>query len=326
MLYIHKNSFDPWFNIAAEEFVLKQLKEDVCMLWRNNPCVVVGKHQQTLSEINRTYLQQTDIPVIRRITGGGTVYHDLNCVNYSFITTAKNEADKVNFERFTLPVRSFLKTLGIDARLTGKSNITVADKKISGNAAHLFKNRSIHHGTLLFDTEFNALEASITRQENLYESRAVQSIRAKVVNLADMLPGHFTVESFGHQLQTFLLDWFSIKEEIGFEDAAVNEITQLANEKYKSWAWTYGYSPDYTLQNTIALADLRLHFTLSVHRGMIEKLGITHENKTMAFPLLSERLKGVAHEAEAMLKALSPVSAELGIQTHELKDFIHQLF
>lgn len=326
MLYLHKNSFDPWFNLAAEEYVLKQFHEDVCMLWRNTPCVVVGKHQQTLSEINRTYIEQTNIPVIRRITGGGAVYHDLNCLNYSFITNAQHEADKINFERFTLPVRSFLQSLGIDAQLTGKSNISISGKKISGNAAHLFKNRSIHHGTLLFDTELNALENSILKPENHYQTKAVQSMRAPVVNLAGLLPGHYTITSFSQKLHRYLLDWFDISKEIVFDVSAVNQIRALANEKYKSWAWTYGYSPDYTLRKTIELAHSKLLCTLRVRRGLIEQFDCNGEKISGGFHLLSEKLRGVAHEADAMQNALSPVSSELGIPHHELKDFIHQLF
>lgn len=326
MLYLHKNSFDPWFNLAAEEYVLKHSQEDVCMLWRNAPCVVVGKHQQTLSEINRSYLEQANIPVIRRITGGGAVYHDLNCLNYSFITNAQHESDKINFERFTLPVRSFLQSLGIDAQLTGKSNITVGGKKISGNAAHLFKNRSIHHGTLLFNTELNKLENSILNPENRYHTRAVQSIRATVVNLAELLPGHFTIASFSQSLQQYLLDWFGISQQIVFDERAVKAITKLAGEKYKTWAWTYGYSPDYTLHKTIELPGLRLQCTLSVRRGLIEKLELSGANHAALHPLLNEKLKGIAHEAEAIRKALLPASAAFGMQPNEIKEFIHQLF
>jgi lipoate---protein ligase len=325
MLYIHKNSYDPWFNIAADEFILRHLKEDICMLWRNTPCVVVGKHQQTLSEINRHYLTEKSIPVIRRISGGGTVYHDFNCLNYSFITTSKSESDRINFELFTRPVREFLQSVGVDARLTGKSNITVRGKKISGNAAHVFKNRSIHHGTLLFDTDLEVLSQSIQVPEHNYQTKAVQSIRAQVVNIAQLLDRSVLIDDFTEKLRQFLIQWFPVSEERVLTHEEISAIEKLADEKYKSWAWTYGYSPDYQFERVLTIGGEQAEIRLTVKKGVIIQVEAMNNAAPNLLTLLAGRLNGVNHNFEDMYQVFKTSDLIPEPNDEIYKVFVNQL-
>jgi len=315
MLLVKKNSFDPWFNIAADEFILRHLKEDICMLWRNTPCVVVGKHQQALSEINRRFLLENNIPVIRRISGGGTV----------FITTSKSESDRINFELFTRPLREFLQSVGVDARLTGKSNITVDGKKISGNAAHVFKNRSIHHGTLLFDTDLEVLSQSIQVPEHNYQTKAVQSIRAQVVNIAQLLDGSVLIDDFTEKLRQFLIQWFPVSEERVLTHEEISAIEKLADEKYKSWAWTYGYSPDYQFERTLKIGDDRTEIRLSVNKGVIIQVEAMNNAAPNLLTLLAGRLNGVNHNFEDMYQVFKTSDLIPEPNDEIYKVFVNQL-
>ncbi len=295
------------------------------MLWHNTPCVVVGKHQQTLSEINRHYLTEKSIPVIRRISGGGTVYHDLNCLNYSFITTSKSESDRINFELFTRPVREFLQSVGVDARLTGKSNITVSGKKISGNAAHVFKNRSIHHGTLLFDTDLEVLSQSIQMPEQNYQTKAVQSIRAQVVTIAQLLAIPMLIADFTENLKQFLSSWFPIGNERFLTKDEISAIESLANEKYKSWAWTYGYSPDYQLERVLTIGGEQADIRLSVKKGVIIQVEAVNNSTPNLLTLLAGRLNGVNHNFEDLYQVFKTSDLIPEPNDEIYKVFVNQL-
>lgn len=150
-LCINQPNSDPYFNLAAEEYFLKNFQEDFFMLWRSWPSVVVGKHQNALAEINHEFVRLHQIPVARRLSGGGTVFHDPGNVNFTFIRNVANISE-VNFKIFTIPVIEALKKLGVEAYTTGRNDLLIDGKKISGNAEHVHRNRVLHHGTLLFDS------------------------------------------------------------------------------------------------------------------------------------------------------------------------------
>jgi len=240
MLLVKKNSFDPWFNIAADEFVLRHLQEDVCMLWRNTPCVVVGKHQQALSEINRRFLLENNIPVIRRISGGGTVFHDLNCLNYSFITTSKSESDRINFELFTQPVREFLQSVGVDAQLTGKSNITVDGKKLVGSAQVRKKGVVLQHGSLPLEGDvariFDFLKVpSEERREELK-----QELRARATSLELARGYNAPFEEVARHLAIGFAQALNLRLIFGrLSEHEVALAEQLRREKYATREWNF---------------------------------------------------------------------------------------
>jgi len=252
MIFIRRRQTDPFFNIAAEEYVLKQFKEDVVMLWQSKPSVIVGKHQNVLKEVNTGYTLKKNIPVIRRISGGGTVYHDPGNLNYTVITTETNREKLIDFRKFTKPVIGFLETLGIRAEFEGKNNLVINGKKFSGNSAHVFKNRVMHHGTLLFNSNLDILNKVIRPVvKEKIEDKAVQSIRAKVTNIRDHLDTKPDMEEFKVYFQKYLLNYSSINKIQELRKTDIQTINKLADEKYKTWEWNFGYSPVYVFRNEI---------------------------------------------------------------------------
>jgi len=200
-LCINQTHSDPYFNLAAEEYFLKNFQEDIFMLWRSRPAVVVGKHQNALAEINHEFVRDNQIPVVRRLSGGGTVFHDPGNVNFTFIRNVESIAD-VNFKVFTNPVIDALKKLGIDAYTSGRNDLLIDGKKISGNAEHVHRSRVLHHGTLLFDSRLDALKGALKVDLSRFEDKAVQSNRSEVTNILPYLPNPMSAAEFS----AFLFD------------------------------------------------------------------------------------------------------------------------
>ncbi|MCK5693684.1 MAG: lipoate--protein ligase family protein, partial [Bacteroidales bacterium] len=184
MLCIISPYTNPYFNLAAEEYLLKSFQEDMFLLYRNRPSIVVGKHQNTLAEINLPFVQENEILVARRITGGGTVFHDLGNLNFAFFTSGK-EGELVDYKRATTPIVEALKKMGLEVRLGKRNELLLKGLKISGTASHVFKQRVLHHGTLLFSSEMGKLSAALKSDKERFTDRAVKSVRSRVTNISD---------------------------------------------------------------------------------------------------------------------------------------------
>ncbi|MBN2814917.1 MAG: lipoate--protein ligase family protein, partial [Bacteroidales bacterium] len=182
MLFLTSEITDPYYNLATEEYLLRQLHDDVFMLWISRPVIVVGKHQNALAEINYRFVSDNHIDVARRLTGGGAVFHDEGNVNFAFIR-AGEPGRLVDFNAFIEPVTAFLQTLGVEALRGPKNEILVNGLKISGNAEHVYKNRVLHHGTLLYQSNLDRLRQSLKPSGGRYIDKAVQSNRSSVTNL-----------------------------------------------------------------------------------------------------------------------------------------------
>lgn len=246
------------------------------MLWQSRPAVIVGKHQNAYAEISYRYALQNNIKIARRLTGGGAVFHDTGNLNFSFIR--KGEAGKlVDFQKHIKPVMEFLRTYGIDVRAGTKNEILAGGRKISGNAEHVFKNRVLHHGTLLFSTDLTALNKAITRSGGIYNDKAVQSNRRSVSNLSEFLPDEMTLETFVRDLNGFLMDFFSGEPYVIQEDED-KAIQDLVRSKYMLWDWIYGWSPDYAFRNGIGLGPFKAFIQLKTHRGIIQEFRLESGN------------------------------------------------
>lgn len=270
MIILNRPQTDPYFNIAAEEYFVKNKKEPIFMLWQNTASVVVGKHQNALKEINLNYLNEKNIPVIRRISGGGTVYHDLGNINYSFIDNGNRES-LVNFKKYSQPILDVLISLGINARLVGKSDLKIGELKFSGNASHVYKNTVLHHGTLLFSSDLNILETSIMAKTEKFEDKAVQSKRSLVTNIQNHLQKPITINEFKNLIIMHILDEFPDCTQRDLNENEIKDIDQLANEKYKIWEWNFGYSPSYYFSGRIENQTEAVIFQLQVRNGVITK-------------------------------------------------------
>lgn len=303
MIEIIKPTNDPWFNIAAEEYAVHHLEEEIFMLWQNTDCIVMGKHQHSLSEINLPFIEQAGIPAIRRISGGGTVFQGEGNLNFSFIRNHTSSEEKINFDRATAPILHFLQVSGIHAKISDKSNITVDGKKISGNAAHLHKNRSLHHGTLLYDADLEKIKKAIQSQPDAYQTKAIPSNRVKITNLKPLLHQQLSINDFASALRLHIRKSLQIEQERGFTTEEIRAIEQLAASKYRSWEWNFGYSPDYNFTRSLLLDGETIDFQLHVHRGVINNISISRTSKPAV--LLCQALTGSLHNVENMRENLT---------------------
>ncbi len=303
MIFVRRPQTNPYFNIAAEEFILKNSSEDVLMLWQSEPSVVVGKHQNVLAEVNMDFVHENNIPVIRRISGGGTVYHDLGNVNLTLIQTMEKQENLIDFRKFTQPVIDFLKQFGLEAYFEGKNNLTVKGKKFSGNSAHVFKNRVMHHGTFLYHTDLNRLEKVIHRGNSHIIDKSIKSIRATVGNISEYLESPVSTETFVHRLGLFLKDYYHIGITMDLSPEEQQAIEKLVEEKYTHWKWNVGYSPRYSIRHELDTEYGKFHVALEVREGKITDIQLLLEGTQLE--KTAQKLLGQKHEKNHLQKILA---------------------
>ena len=236
-LFLTHDFNDPYFNLASEEYLLKHRKEYFIYLWINSPAVIVGVNQNALSEVNLDYTLSHGIKVVRRQTGGGAVYHDTNNICYTVIAPYDEKIDA--YREFTAPVIGYLNSLGVKAEFSGRNDITVDGKKISGNAQTVWGGRIMHHGTLLFDTDMSALTFALKPNKLKMESKGIKSVRARVTNIREYLPDT-TIAKF----KTGLSDYFKKTcDEYRLTKSDIAAINKLVEDKYSRYEWNIGRSP-----------------------------------------------------------------------------------
>lgn len=294
MIFIERYQTDPFFNIAAEEYFLKKRNVEILMFWQSEPSVIIGKHQNPVKEIDLDYVFNHHIPVIRRISGGGTVFHDPGNINYTLITHGEKQENLVDFRKFTLPVILFLKEFGLESQFEGKNNLTLGGKKFSGNSAHVFKNRVMHHGTFLFETNLEVLEDIINHRQSGVEDKSIESIRASVTNISNHLKEKISPEDFRQRMSNFFENYYGIKTSQKIEEEEVAEIRQLADEKYRNWSWNFGYSPKYRFSNEKETKSGRVRVDLEVKDGLIRNIQLFLNGKRLAE--LENELMGLRHD------------------------------
>ncbi len=314
MLYVINYSHEPHFNIAAEEYLLKNFTGNILMLWRNKPSVIVGKHQLTIAESNQKYIQTNNIPVVRRISGGGTVFHDTENINFTVIISSEKPA--INFQYFTLPVIDFLKKKGLNACFEGKNNIRINGLKVSGNAAHIYKNKILYHGTLLFNSRLDVLKEALNPTGAKYVSKAVQSIRSEVANIKSFFERDISILEFENQLKEFLINHYSIKEDYLLSNSENEKIEELVSNKYSTQEWNYNYSPDFHVKNQLLYDNSTVNFCIKVKRGLVTDVEAdTEDYKLNKFFSI---IKGQGYSPENILSALNEAGIEKGTDISDI--------
>ena len=271
MLNIINNSTNPYFNLALEEYLLKidASQADKLILWQNAPTIVVGKNQNTLEEINYQYVKEYHIHVVRRLTGGGAVYHDPGNLNFSFIISLGN-FPKTDFSVFAEPIIYCLANLGIKAEFDGRNDITVEGKKFSGNAQCFYRDKLLHHGTILFDSDLNMLGKALKPKKN-YVSKAVKSVQSRVTNLKKYLPADLTVQIFQQLLARSIFAYHNRPYlEYVLTEADLSRVNQLAAAKYSTWEWNFGSSPVFNFQKALTFTGGNLTLNLNISQGLVK--------------------------------------------------------
>ncbi len=267
MLCIIRQQTDPYFNLAAEEYAMNALDSDCFMLWRNAPAVIVGRHQNTLAEIDANFVRARAIPVVRRLSGGGAVFHDLGNLNYTFIVA--DSRARIDFRRFSQPILDALRDMGVPARFEGRNDLTIDGRKFSGNAECVSGGRLLHHGTLLFAARMTDLSAALRPDPAKFAGKAVKSVRGRVTNISDHLPEPMTVLAFRDRLMAHVMATTPGAKPYGFTAADVAAIERLRDEKYATWEWNYGHSPAYNFRKSARTPGGTLEVALDVRGGVI---------------------------------------------------------
>jgi lipoate-protein ligase A len=305
MRYIINNSTNPYFNIALEEYCLMHVDpgEDYFLLWQNEPSIIIGRNQNTLEEINQRFVKERGIKVVRRISGGGAVYHDLGNLNFTFISRVE-PGRPINFSVFVNPIINVLRELGVDATLVGRNDIVAYGKKISGNAQRLYRRKFLHHGTLLFDVNIEDLAEALNVSADKIESKGIKSIRSRVGNIREFLKEDMTIDEFRERLQRRLSNDYE-SEEIKLPEEAIFRISETARDKFASWAWTYGESPPFNYRFEKRFPGGKVGVFIHIKEGLIREckfygdyLGVL---ETEGF---EAGLKGLKYDPQTVEKAM----------------------
>jgi lipoate-protein ligase A len=259
---------DPFINLAVEEILLKNRTEEFLILSVNKDSLIVGKHQSAQREINTRFVTENNIPVIRRISGGGTVFHDHGNLNFTFIRNSK-AGSQIDFPKYTRPVIDFLVNSGIEARFEGKSDIRVQGYKISGNSEHVQRNRVLHHGTLLFSSSLENLRKSLNDHSACYCTRAVMSNPAPVSNIQNISKAFSDISEFRDRLMEFLSGKISDSTQFILPEEEQNAAILLADVKYRKWDWNYAYGPEYEFRKDFMYHGERVTARLYIKGGII---------------------------------------------------------
>lgn len=306
MLLIDSPSHNAYFNIASEEYLLHRFPtEDLFLLYVNAPSIIVGKFQNTLAEINLDYVQQNNIKVVRRMSGGGAVYHDLGNLNFSFHTLL-GENDFGDFSFFTQPVLKMLNNLGVPAELQGRNDLLVAGKKFSGNAKLARHGKMIQHGTLLFNSEMEVLGEALKANPLKFIDKATKSNRARVTNLLGYLPEETTTDYLKDLLTREILKIHPDATRYVLSDEDLLGIKKLQQEKYETWDWNFGFSPNYNFKKAIKIPAGFIEIHLDVVHGIIDKVKIFGDFfASQSIELLEQELVGQKHDLNALTLKLS---------------------
>ncbi len=267
--YIQVDTTDPAFNLALEEYVFESLSRDYnyFILWQNNKTVVVGRHQNTFSEVDEAFIRENDIFVVRRLSGGGAVYHDLGNLNFTFIQDAAGK--EPDLALFCHPVAQAIRTLGAEAEVNGRNDITVNGMKFSGNAQYVKYGRVMHHGTLLFDSQLEVAGKALRPDPEKIKAKGVASVRSRITNLKPLLPEGTTLQNFRDALLQALFENEQM-EHYTLTDDDTAAITALKEERYGTWDWNWGASPacDMTISGRVEGCG-RIELRFLVKKGHI---------------------------------------------------------
>lgn len=318
MIFIQSPSLDARFNLALEQYMFDKMNrdKDYFMLWQNKNAIVVGKHQNTFAEVNQSMVEKHNTTVVRRLSGGGAVYHDLGNLNFTFIIN-KADAHCLDILLFCEPIRTLLKTLNIDANITGRNDIQIGDKKFSGNAQYIKDGRVMHHGTIMFNSDLDMVAAMLNVAGDKYLSRAISSVRSRVTNVSEYLEEKITVQQFADMVQKFIA---KDAPSYTLSKKDLKEIEDIKSKRYDLWEWNYGEMGDYSVVKERRVENVgKIYAYIKLEAGVISSIDFkgdyfaTEDSSKLQNLLIGSRLeRGELYEA---LRDL-----DCGLYFHNLKN------
>ncbi|MFD1886035.1 lipoate--protein ligase [Paenibacillus wenxiniae] len=326
MLFIDNQGInDPTINLAIEEFVLKHLPMDdsYLLFYINEPSIIIGKHQNTIEEINAEYVKANHIHVVRRLSGGGAVYHDHGNLNFSFLTKDDGQSFH-NFRKFTQPVVEALQQLGVDADLSGRNDLQVGERKISGNAQFSTRGRMFSHGTLMFDSELDNVQSALKVNPEKFKSKSTKSVRSRVANISEFLTEPLTMQQFRDEIlrHIFGVEPGDVPQYV-LTEADWNKIHEISAERYRNWDWNYGQSPASNIKHTrkfpVGIIDIRM----DIKDGHMQEIKIYGDFFGIGDVAdIEDRLRGKRYEEISVREAMSGVDIKHYFGNIELDEFI----
>lgn len=324
MYFVIDKNTDPWWNLAAEEYLFKKIDKPIFRLWQNNNAIIIGHHQNAIAEINADYVREKEIKVVRRLTGGGAVFHDLGNVNFTFIDNVDiSEESSAMFARFTKPIIAALREIGVEAYLEGRNDLLIDGKKFSGNAVARYKNRLLQHGTLLFSASMSDLSNALASRPEKFTGKSVQSNRSRVTNITEHLKSPMSIDQFIEHLHNFIAGSESGYTQYEYTKEDLEAIEELRASRYSLDSWNYGNSPAYTYSRVKKFPAGLLEIYLQVEKGVIVDIKIFGDYFfTKETEGLESKIKGCTHSYNQIKERLKHTNLSDYISNIEGEEFL----
>ncbi|MGI6093894.1 MAG: lipoate--protein ligase [Lachnospiraceae bacterium] len=326
MKYIETGKTDPYYNLAFEEYVLTRCRDDdYIILWQNENTIVMGLHQNPYEEINLEKAEEKQVNIVRRITGGGCVYHDLGNLNYSYITQW-DEEQGADIGKLVMPVVEAFQKLGLHIEVQGRNDLLLDGKKISGSAQALIKNRLLQHGTLLIHSDLEFLSEVLRVSKDKFQSKSTKSVRSRVTNIQNYVGEPLKIEKVKELLRN---SWnqHGPLEFVRLDETALAEIEKLAEQKYRSREWNYSRSPKFAYKNRKRFPGGTVEVHLDVADGRIRQCVINGDFLSLqSVAPVEDKLKDVIYEKEEVAKVLQKLELQKYFGSIRLEELIACFF
>lgn len=309
MIYINNECQRPWYNLALEEYFLKEadIDEDIVVLWQNRKAVIIGRHQNTAAQLNQKYAAENGIDIARRMTGGGAVYHDLGNLNYTFITTFE-KCETIDFRTFAEPVIEALGNLGLKAELSGRNDITVNGRKISGTAQAGAGKKIMFHGTLMYDVDTDVLSRVLSVDAEKIRAKGVDSVKSRVGNMKDHLSPSIGINDIKREILNVMSAREGVREYF-LSDRDKKAITDLTEQKYSTEEWIFGESREGEFHNKKRFSGGEIEFVFSLNGGRIADCGINGDFLGLySVDDVEKAVNGTLYEYEAVKNVISQLN------------------
>lgn len=334
MIFVPNDKNDPRVNLAIETYLLKEmpLDEPILLFYINEPSIIIGRNQNTIEEINKDYVEEHGIHVVRRLSGGGAVYHDHGNLNFSFIMPDDGNSFR-DFAKFTEPIIQALHELGVKgAELKGRNDLVINDMKFSGNAMYSTSGRMFAHGTVMFDSDINEVVNALKVRKDKIESKGIKSIRSRVTNIKPFLPEdkqEMTTEEFRDDILLKIFGVDSMDEVKTYEltEKDWEKINQISDEYYRNWDWNYGKSPEFDIERRHRFPIGSIEVRMNVSDGGINEVKIFGDFFGLGeIKDVEEMLTGVKYEKAAIKEAVESIDVKKYFGNIEKEDLVGLLY